>query len=282
MRVTAAIPCYNGGLYLRQSLASLARQTRPADEILVVDDGSTDDSAAIAREVGVRLVQHPGNRGLAAARNTALAHATGDVIVFVDADAVADGRLIEALLSGYDAPDVAGVGGQGIEANIQNAYDRWRALHATQGHGPRPLDRCEFLYGLCSSYRRGALEAVGGFDERYRTNGEDVDVGARLRAAGFRLVYRPEAVVHHQRRDDRASLERTIERWYYWAYVARRANRGRPGRMWLGVARSLIYDAAVDLLAQHSLALAVMDVVAARAKARAILASVRTHRESDL
>lgn len=282
MKVTAVIPCCNAGLYLGQTLESLVRQTRPADEILVVDDGSTDDTATLAQAAGVRLVKHRGNRGLAAARNTALACAIGEVLVFVDADAFADERLVEVLLAGYDATDVAGVGGQGIEVNVQSAYDRWRALHGAQGHGPRPLNRCEFLFGLCSSYRRAALEAVGGFDERYRTNAEDVDVGARLNAAGYRLAYRPQAIVYHQRSDDRASLEIMLDRRFYWAYVARRANRARPGVLWLGVLRSLIYDPVADLVVRRSPALAVLDLVAAGVKFRAILRAIRdTNRQAS-
>ena len=139
MTVTAAIPCYNGAGFLGGAIESLLAQTRPAEEILVIDDGSTDDSIGIARDYPVTLVQHGHNKGLAAARNTAISKAEGDIIAFLDVDAVAAPDWIEVLLSGYE-PQVGGVGGQGIEANIHSLADRWRQVHASQNHGQRPKD----------------------------------------------------------------------------------------------------------------------------------------------
>ena len=79
MRVTAAVPCYNGERFIAHTLASLLDQTREADEIIVVDDGSTDGSAVVVAGMGssVWLVRHEVNEGLAAARNTAIQHANG-------------------------------------------------------------------------------------------------------------------------------------------------------------------------------------------------------------
>lgn len=229
MSISVAVPCYNGAAYVGAVIESLLDQTHPAGEILVIDDGSTDDSVAIVRRYPVRLIQHAGNKGLAHARNTALAEATGDILIFVDVDALASPQLIATLLSGYDRPEVAGVGGQGIEANIQTLADRWRQAHAVQGHGARARD-VEHLFGLCMSYRVAALRQVGGFDPAFRTNAEDVDVGLRLNAAGYCLRYLPQAQVYHQRQDSEESLLRAMSAWYAAGYRAKRLNRARPGR----------------------------------------------------
>ncbi|MCW5879817.1 MAG: glycosyltransferase family 2 protein [Anaerolineae bacterium] len=126
VRVTAAIPCYNGARWIHATVRSLLNQTRLPDEVLVIDDGSSDASADIAASAGARVVRHAVNRGLAVGRNTALAAAAGDILVFIDVDATADPRLVETLLAGFSAPDIAGVGGGGVEAHRETLADEWR------------------------------------------------------------------------------------------------------------------------------------------------------------
>ncbi|MBN1641298.1 MAG: glycosyltransferase [Anaerolineae bacterium] len=274
MRVTVAIPCYNGARYVARAIESVLKQTRPPDEILVVDDGSTDDSAAIIRRYPVRLVQHERNLGLSNARNTAIEQATGDVLVYVDVDAMADRSLVETLLGSYDAPDVAGVGGQGIESNVHSIADRWRVAHATQSHGARARE-VWFLYGLCMSWRLDCLREVGGFDASLRTNGEDVDMGLRMRAAGYRMRYLPAARVYHQRTDDVASLTRTMVAWCVAAYVVRRRNRAQPWRSFVRTAYRLTFDPLSDLIVRRDLALAVLSWRITRAKLRGLWRAAR-------
>ena len=270
VRVTAAVPCYNGGRWVADCVASLRGQTRPPDELLVIDDGSTDDSAAQAERAGAHVVRHGVNRGLAVGRNTALDHATGDILVFVDVDATAEPTLIETLLVGFSGPEVGGVGGQGIEAHLQTRADDWRARHARQWFGPQPLAHAPYLSGLCSAYRCDALRAVGGFNTGLRTNAEDVDIGLRLRRAGYRLVYLPTARVYHQRADTLPSLVKTMDRWYYWAARVRHAQGDQPWRLFGGVARSLVWHPTQDLLSGRP-DLAAIDLLMAGVKARAIV-----------
>ena len=247
MKVTVAIPCYNGALHIGAAIESVLEQTSPPDEVLVVDDGSTDGSLEVIRRYPVRLIQHDGNRGLAVARNSAIQEAEGDIIVFIDADAMADPAMVGVLLSGYDDPRVGGVGGQGVEANVHSLADRWRAKHASQSHGNRARD-VEFLFGLCMSFRLDALREIGGFDPAFRTNAEDVDVSLRLRKAGYRLRYLPDARVYHQRMDNEASLVRTMAAWYGAAYQAKWRDQAQPWRLFVGTLRRLVMDTLFDLI----------------------------------
>src|SRR6516165_3866567 len=75
MRVTAYIPCFNGARYLPATITAILGQTQPPDELLIIDDGSTDNSSEVASRYPVRIIRHEKNKGLAAARNTALANA---------------------------------------------------------------------------------------------------------------------------------------------------------------------------------------------------------------
>lgn len=255
MKITVAIPCYNSSTYIGRVIESVLDQTHPADEVLVVDDGSTDGSAGIIRRYPVRLIQHNNNRGVATARNSAIEVATGDVIIYIDADAIADSHLLATLIGGYDSPKVGGVGGQGVESNIRSLADRWRKRHASQSYGDKPRE-VEFLYGLCMSFRLEALRQIGGFNPSFRTNAEDIDVSLRLRRSGYRLRYLPDARVYHQRMDDEASLARAMAAWYRAAYRAKWINNAQSWKLFAGTMRRLVMDPLSDLITERDLNMA--------------------------
>jgi len=228
LTATVAIPCYNAARFLGNLLESLFEQTRPPDEILVIDDGSTDATREIAKSYDVGLVEHDGNLGLARARNTALQHATGDIIVYFDADTLPDRKNIERMLAEYRNPEIAAVGGQELFSRSSRRADLWRNLFWRQTHGHKRIDSVWMLMGLCCSYRKEVLVEMGGFDEEYTTNGEDVDVGLRLRKAGYHLKYLPEISVFHRRKDSLHSLLSLAYRHSYWQSTALRKNGINP------------------------------------------------------
>jgi glycosyltransferase involved in cell wall biosynthesis len=250
VNVTVAVPCYNGAKYIEQTLQSILEQSRPSDEIIVVDDGSTDNSAEIIRHHPVRLIQHEENRGLAQARNTAIASANGDILAFVDVDAYADPHLLASLVKGYCGPKVGGVGGQGVEVNINSLADRWRRAHASQSYGQHPKT-VDFLYGLCMSFRLDVLQEVGGFNPIFCTNAEDIDIGIRVNTAGYLLHYEPKAKVYHQRTDDEKSLKQTMVNWFTESYRAKRLNQAQPWKMFAGTLRRIVTDPLKDIFVIH-------------------------------
>jgi len=224
--VTLAIPCYNAAEFIGPTLASVDGLDPPPGEVIVVDDGSTDGSGEIAASFpDVRLIVHGENMGIARARNTALENARADIIVFIDADVIACKSLLEKICTHYESERVAGVGGQGKEVVQRSRYDRWRGEVLFQGWGDRVRKDVPFLFGLCSSYRKDALQEVGGFNPVFRSSGEDMDMGFRLRKAGFNLMYEPGAAVDHIRSDNRESIEKMTYRHCYWGFVAQRLNR---------------------------------------------------------
>lgn len=112
-RISAYVPCYNAERYLKQTLLALSAQSHPPDEILVIDDGSSDQSAEIARQFPVRLIQHQRNRGLAAARNTAIQCAQHEFLAAVDADVVIEPEWLGCLFADINTDEsIAGVGGR--------------------------------------------------------------------------------------------------------------------------------------------------------------------------
>ncbi len=228
MKVSAVIPAYNSEKSIGPCLKSLVRQK--LHEVIVVDDGSVDRTAQMAKAIRplrcpVRIIRHATNKGLAAARNTGVEAARGsDVILFIDSDCEAMPDLVKTIVKDY-RKEIAGVGGQGKETGDSKA-DRWRQLTGGQGYGGRKIIGVPFLFGLCSSYRRSVLLEAGLFDTLFRTNGEDVDMGLRLNKMGRTLVYEPGARVVHYRRDTPWSLVKMVYRAYKFGYLAHLKNGG--------------------------------------------------------
>jgi len=111
------------------------------------------------------------------------------------------------------------------------------------------------------SYRRQALIDIGGFDTNLKTNAEDMDMGYRLSDAGNRLVYTPEAIVYHQRKDNLQSLRRLMYNWYYWAFIVKHKNQRNPWSLALGtMRRMLLTDTLYDLAFRRDIRLAKLDI----------------------
>jgi glycosyltransferase involved in cell wall biosynthesis len=232
--VTVYLPCYNVAGFLPRVIGALQRQTAPAREIIAVDDGSTDGSAEVAARLGVRVVRHGQNRGLGAARNTAVRSAQTPYVASVDGDVVAHPDWLERMMGVASEGPWTGMGGDLRETQLGSWADRWRALHMRQSWGERRIEDPAFLFGANTLFRREAIIAVGGYNEVHRTNGEDLDLCRRLKAAGHRLLYDPVAVCDHLRTDTLRSLSRTFWRWHHPG--------GRPAT-WRGLGESFRYNA---------------------------------------
>src|SRR5215470_720245 len=232
-RITAYTPAYNVSEYLARTIEGLLAQTHPFDEILVIDDGSSDNSAEIAsRYPRVTLIKHPVNKGLAAARNTALRTARNELVASVDADVVADPSWIATLLPHLDDPKVAGAGGILIEGVQTTLADRWRRARMAQGWGPQYIRNPRFLYGCNNVFRKSAILEAGGYTESLRICGEDPDLAIRLRARGWDFVYDPAARCTHLRHDNLRSVLDMYWRW--WKFGNQAYPNGVTLRSWLG------------------------------------------------
>ncbi|MCC7492265.1 MAG: glycosyltransferase [Fimbriimonadaceae bacterium] len=230
--VTVYVPCYNAAGCIGEVLAAVLAQSYPVHEVLVVDDGSTDGSLEVVGRFPVRVLQHAQNQGLSAARNTALLAASGEFIAHLDSDVVPDRHWLERLMLVFETERVdqltgrrgkaplGGVMGRLDERHDITLADQWRTVHMGQHHGDEARDEVLHLYGCNSLWRRDALVRAGGWDVRYRTNGEDCDCSERVRQLGFRLAYEPQARCEHLRRDTVASVLLTVWRYHtpYYEY----------------------------------------------------------------
>ena len=200
-RASVVVCSYNGARTIRDTLEGLARLEYPNFEVIVINDGSTDATPQIAAEYDVRLISTE-NRGLSAARNTGWQTAAGEIVAYIDDDAYPDLHWLHYLAYRFMTGDWVGVGGPNIappgDGPIADCV-------ANAPGGPVHVlvsdIEAEHIPGCNMAFRRDALAAVGGFDPRYRTAGDDVDLCWRLQERGGRIGFHAGAMDWHHRRN---------------------------------------------------------------------------------
>ena len=200
-RVSVVVCSYNGAATLAECLEALGKLDYPDYEVILIDDGSTDETRAIAARFPHILYLYQENQGLSAARNAGARRATGDIVAYTDSDCVPDRHWLLYLAEAMEDQQVEAIGGP----NVPPDSDAWtaRCVAASPG-GPSHvmLDdrRAEHVPGCNMAVRRDKLLALHGFDEQFRQAGDDVDICWRFLDAGMSVGYAPSALVWHHRR----------------------------------------------------------------------------------
>jgi GT2 family glycosyltransferase len=198
MKVAVVVPVLNGRDEVQACVTACFAQTRRPDEMFVIDNGSSDDTADVARAAGATVLREPAP-GSFNARNRGWRSATADVIAFTDVDCVPRPNWLADLTEPFRDPSVAATGGDIIQADLRSAAQRWMVTRSflDQGFNQNAMFLPYFATAN-AAYRRSALEAIGGFDEAYVVAGGDTDLTWRVQElVGGRVVYRPEAAVDH-------------------------------------------------------------------------------------
>lgn len=244
-RFSVIVCTHNGAATLRHALESLQALPYPDYEVLLVNDGSTDPAvetiASEFRDVRSFRLAHG---GLSRARNFGASQASGTHLVYLDDDAAAEPDWLSYLALAFDDDRVGAAGGP----NIPPTPKGWKqaAIAAAPG-GPavvmlNDVD-AEHVPGCNLAVTRAAWEEVGGFDDRHRAAGDDVDFCWRLIEHGYRIAYHPGAMVWHERRQTVAAYFRQQNGYgrAEAALIAQHPHRfgAFGGALWRGV----IYDA---------------------------------------
>lgn len=252
--VSVIVPVYNGAGTIRGTIECLLAQSRPAIEIIVVDDGSNDETITILKEFGDRIrIIRKINGGPASARNAGIREATGEFIAFTDSDCFPAADWLEKLLAGFGevvsaemekpsanrskSVEVGGTGGivRSADQNLTGEYiDLIRLLD------PEPDERGEIHYLITANacFRKQSLFEAGLFDEGFRKpGGEEAELCYRMRRAGYCFRIAPTALVRHKHRQNLRSLVRTLANY---GEGAARIARLWPERRIDGVDRLLV------------------------------------------
>jgi GT2 family glycosyltransferase len=221
------IPNWNGRELLGACLDSIAAQTLAPSEVIVVDNGSTDGSLELlaGREPAVRVIALGRNTGFAVACNRGIEEAGHEFVALLNNDVVLEPDWLERMVGVLDAhPEAASVACKMVDLRdpsiVWDAGDFLRRDGAAEQRGRGEPDRGEFdepgeALSACAGaalYRRSAVLEQGGFDERFFAYLEDVDLGVRLRMAGWSCRYEP-AVAAHAGGASSSKLRRPVEGW---------------------------------------------------------------------
>jgi GT2 family glycosyltransferase len=207
-RVSVVVCTYNGARTLRQCLESLEALEYPDYEVIVVDDGSTDDTRNILADFPRVRAIHQDNLGLSVARNVGLCAATGAIVAYTDSDCFADCDWLSHLVHQLDRTDAVAVGGPNLTPEDGKVTACIAACPGQPTHVLESDQQAEHIPGCNMAFRREALDRINGFDPQFRKAGDDVDICWRLQQAGEWITFAPGAVVwHHRRQGPKAYLK---------------------------------------------------------------------------
>ena len=211
LRIAVVIPVYNAALQLRACLESLRRSSYREFECIVVDDGSTDESAAVAREFGVRALSTGGRKGPACARNIgARAAADTEILFFVDSDVcVFPGTLARIGAAFEHDPELdALIGSYDDSPDSPDFISQYKNLMHCYVHQHAKEEASTFWSG-CGAIKRSVFLEFAGFDEQayQRPAIEDIELGYRLYSAGRKMVLDRQLQVKH------------LKKWTFWGLI---------------------------------------------------------------
>lgn len=217
-RYSVVIPAYNAQQFLGSCLESIQALETPPSEVILVDDASTDATAAIAENHAVQLIRLEENVGAGRARNAGTSHTTGDVIVFVDADIAVRPNAIDVIADCFRRHPEAGAVTGCLDGNapVDGYFSRYKNRYMAFVFSQLPK-QVDFLYTSAAAVRRSALAA--GFSESVSV-AEDTELGMRLAAAGVQIVFCDALRVLHLKQYSLRSFYRNNFRVPYgWAAI---------------------------------------------------------------
>jgi GT2 family glycosyltransferase len=207
--VSAIIPTWNRADLLRSILTNLDTQTRPPDQVIVVDNGSTDATQLVTREFRADLIAFPENRGFATAVNEGIRRAQGDWLLILNNDVVLEPEWLERLVASAEQENACFAAGKLLRMDdVQTLDGSWdlvsRAAYAWRcGFGRRDgavwsiRRKISFIPMTAALFHRRVFEQIGLLETRFESYYEDVDFGVRCILAGLDGIYEPAAVAMH-------------------------------------------------------------------------------------
>lgn len=216
--VSIIIPTYNSSVTLIRCLHSVIKQDYPNKEIIVVDDGSTDNTAECVVAYPVQLIRHKKNKGPAIARNTGIKHAKGKILVFIDADCVAKNDWLITLVSNFENEETSCVAGRTVLRNFMRP--KWLTENLLPFFSLFDLGEIskEIKLAITANFgvRKEIFDEIG-FFYQIQTKilyNEDFEFCKRLSQTGHKIIYEPNATVLHEVNRKRISIIWLIRRAY--------------------------------------------------------------------
>ena len=218
-KISIYIPVFNAEKTIKQSINSIKEQSINVNEIIVIDDNSNDNTKEIIKKFSdIKIITNKNNMGLGYSRNLGMNESKNDIVGAIDADVVLDKYWLETLLKNLGKNNIVMCGGKMIE-RIDNRFNSWRAKYYSQNWGDNNLENPPFLYGCNTIQLKSAWLKVNGYDEKLKTNGEDISFTNKIREQeNYKLLYSARALCHHLQDDNLNSLSKRVWRYHSYGY----------------------------------------------------------------
>ena len=219
-KISIYIPVFNGAKTIKQSIESINSQTIKFDEIIVVNDCSTDKTLEILRSFKkIKIINNKKNLGLAASRNIAFKNCKNKIVANIDADIVLHKNWLKNILKNLGKKNIIMCGGYTKERYLKNIYNRWRSINYPLNWGNKNLVNPPFLYGSNSIQYRSLWKKVNGYNSQFKTAGDDVNYSKKISLLKkFNTFYSVKAICYHLQNDDLNSLSNRVWRYHSFGY----------------------------------------------------------------
>tara|TARA_B100000700_G_scaffold63403_1_gene69928 strand:- start:3451 stop:4317 length:867 start_codon:yes stop_codon:yes gene_type:complete len=219
--ISLYVPVYNGESTIESVLKSIFKLNPGPDEIIIVDDGSSDNTLKILNNYKdkIYIIKNPENMGLAYSRNIGISKSKNDLVAALDSDVEVAEDWLKSLIQIKDKFGSAICGGKLIEKRKdENMYNFWRHIHATQNnYGTKDIENLNKpIAGSNTLLNKSAWKDVGGYEVQYKTNGEDTTFCQKLLAKKYKISYSSFAKSYHLRNDNLRTLLNSVRRAYIY------------------------------------------------------------------
>ena len=215
------IPAYNAERTIEDSIASIQNQSILPDEIILIDDCSTDKTVKIVKSKfsNIKILINKQNMGLGYNRNLGINESKNDIVAAIDADVVLDKYWLEKLMPEIEKKNVSMCGGKMDEYLLNNRINLWRAKYYSQNWGNKLISNPPFLFGCNTILVKSLWRSVNGYDEKFKTNGEDINFIQKIKSqTDSQIIYQPEAKCFHLQDDSIETLSKRVWRYHSFGY----------------------------------------------------------------
>ena len=223
-KISVYVPVYNGENTIELCIKSLLIQSKVFDEIIVVNDASTDSTAEILKKFkGIKVINNKSNLGLSKSRNIAFNECKYDLVANVDSDIVLDEKWLEQILVKLKENEIVFIGGNTKEKYLNNIFNKWRNDYYKLSWGETDIINPPFIYGSNSIQFKSLWKEVKGYDESMKSAGDDVDYCNRIKQLNkYKIFYKSDAISYHLQNDNLKSLANRVWRYHSSGYKIRK------------------------------------------------------------
>ena len=217
--ISLYVCAYNDEKEIEEVIIAILNLDPKPNEIIIVNDCSTDQTLEILKTFqNIKIINNSKNEGLAKSRNIAIANCNSEIVANIDADIVLDKFWLENILKYFLINNIVMCGGNTQDQNLKNIYNKWRSEHYPLNWGTKDIKNPPFLFGSNSIQYKSLWQELNGYDEEFRSAGDDVNYSKKISQKDKITFYVESALCYHLQNDNLFTLADRIWRYHSFGY----------------------------------------------------------------